>query len=100
MLERLKHCMSLDDMVELGVALLNEGAMDSLREDIRKKRLVFNSENYWSSDALSLYSVPELIGQTILEPETSRVLHLLQILQKSCPAISSSISKLLAKATC
>lgn len=100
MLERLLSCKDLEDFTALGTELLSDEGMTQLQSDIRQKKLVFSSEAYWSKDKFSLYSPRELTIQAEKEEYASRVLHLLQLLQNFCPAIATSVAKLLNRTTC
>ena len=80
--------------------LLTSTEMYKLQSDIQAKGLVFSSDTYWADDKLTLFTPKELIEETRGDSDDVRVLHMLQILQKCCPATASLISKLLSRTTC
>ena len=98
MLQDLLEATTHGAMTNLGVKLATEaGGMRSLQEDLRKAHLVFNSDNLWTDDVLSLSSTEVLIGKTQNDTESDKVLHLLQVLQQCCPAVESSVRKMLSR---
>lgn len=100
MLETLLGCSTLDDISNVGAQLLSDSELRKLQNDIRKERLVFARDSYWEDDRLSMYSAPELIAMTRGESLSDKVLHMLQVLQRYCPAVSQTIGKLLQRTTC
>lgn len=99
MLEKLLNCNTVEDLITVGVWLIDSSRMATLRSEIAAKNCVFDVGDYWASDTLEFYTVQELLKKCREEEEMQNILHTLQLLQRCCPAVSMSVSKLLQKMT-
>lgn len=100
MLEKLLACRDIDDMTSVGMELITSAAVYKLQSDVQTAGLVFSSDAYWADDKLTLFTPLELIDEASKDNQCEKVLHMLQILQKCCPAVAPAISKLLSRTTC
>ena len=107
MLKQLNKCTTLKNFEDLAVSILikKEESVDVLLKQILDNNLVFQSEDYWSSDIFEGYStrskaVKSLLSKCVNENESTRTLHLLQLLKFSCPIVSSVIDDILRRTTC
>lgn len=99
MLEKLRACESIEDMVVFGASLLRQDAVKELRSEFVKNKIVFDSGDYWREDTFNRFSLEELLSKAQKDSGDVQVLHLLQTLIQCCPATSGTLEMLLKKVT-
>lgn len=105
MLDRLLACKNLTDLTIIGLDILSNSGYAELESDILGKQLMFAKEEMLGIDVLQRASRSEsalrsLLSTVATEEESTRVLHMLQILKQCCPAVSMVVTRLLRKTTC
>ena len=99
MLTTIMDCKSSEDLIDVGVSLLQPKAIPELQREIIANKMVFSQEDYWQEDCLSTHTVEELLNKAKAENGNIKVLHLLQSIQKCCPVVASIVERLLQKTT-
>lgn len=98
-LSKLAECSTSDELLDVGISLTRPATITDLQKDLISEQMVFSQEEYWQEDCLSTHTVDELLALAGEEQGSTRVLHMLQALQKCCPVLSSTVERLLQRTT-
>lgn len=85
-------------------ALLGNGAFEELEDDMVSANVIFSRGDRWGKDKVSRvtrtpHSMDVALSALPNEPETQRVLHVLQIMQANVPVLASDIERFLSRVT-
>lgn len=105
MIERLCNLRTMDEMTAFGLQMLSEGPSGGLQQAMRKECVIFSPVDYWSEDTVwQITANPKeyeaALAESLGDTSVPCVLHRLQLLQASCPAVATMVAHLLKKTTC
>lgn len=105
MLDKLLTLETMGDITSFGMTLFDYKSFAELQMDLAGLHILFMIEDYWTEDKLSRYTATEKdLHNTIHsiedEPIAVRALHMLQLVQRLCPAVAPIIEQFLKRTTC
>lgn len=100
MIEQLQNIGTLDDITNFGLLLLQEGSEQQLIEELKNQNFLCLEEDKWFEDTLNDRLLRALLTSAHSEESNISTLHLLQVVQRYCPAVSHIIERVLSKFAC